>query len=79
MVRYIIAVCLTALLILLSIAGLIACAFGVLNDVDHVVALQTACYIGLIVPLYFLSRSNVGDLSTEDAGRANHEVHPNEV
>ncbi len=79
MVRYIIAVCLTALLILLSIAGLIVCAFGVLNDVDHVVALQTACYIGLIVPLYFLSRSNVGDLSTEDAGRANHEAHPNEV
>ncbi|EMM5101718.1 hypothetical protein ACK249_005105 [Pseudomonas aeruginosa] len=79
MLRYIIAVCLTALLILLSIAGLIVCAFGVLNDVDHVVALQTACYIGLIVPLYVLSRSNVGDLSTEDAGRANPEVHPNEV
>ena len=78
MVRYIIAVCLTALLILLSIAGLIVCAFGVLNDVDHVVALQTACYIGLIVPLYFLSRSNVGDLSTEDVGRTNPEVHPNE-
>ncbi|MBW6123040.1 hypothetical protein KZ843_09100 [Pseudomonas aeruginosa] len=79
MVRYIIAVCLTALLILLSIAGLIVCAFGVLNDVDHVVALQTACYIGLIVPLYFLSRSNVGDLSTEDVGRATPEVHPNEA
>lgn len=79
MVRYIIAVCLTALLILLSIAGLIVCAFGVLNDVDHVVALQTACYIGLIVPLYFLSRSNVGDLPTEDVGRANPEVHPNEA
>ncbi|HDU2624890.1 TPA: hypothetical protein ACP3ZG_000675 [Pseudomonas aeruginosa] len=79
MVRYIIAVCLTALLILLSIAGLIVCAFGVLNDVDHVVALQTACYIGLIVPLYFLSRSNVGDLSPEDVGRANPEVHPNEA
>lgn len=79
MVRYIIAVCLTALLILLSIAGLIVCAFGVLNDVDHVVALQTACYIGLIVPLYFLSRSNVGDLSTEDIGRANPEVSPNEA
>ncbi|MEA8592605.1 hypothetical protein PZT57_28555 [Pseudomonas aeruginosa] len=79
MVRYIIAVCLAVLLILLSIAGLIYCAFGVLNDVDHVVALQTACYIGLIVPLYFLSRSNVGDLSTEDAGHANPEVRPNEA
>jgi hypothetical protein len=77
MVRYIIAVCLTALLMLLSIAGLIVCAYGVLDDVDHVVALQSACYIGLIFPLYFLVRSNDGDLSTEDVGRANPEAHPN--
>jgi len=79
MARYIIAVCLTALLMLLSIAGLIVCAFGVLDDVDHVIALQTACYIGLIVPLYFLSQSNFSDMPTEGVGRANPEVHPNEA
>lgn len=79
MLRYIITVCVTAMLILLSIIGLIACAFGVLEDVDQVVMLQTACYIGLIIPLYFLSQVSGRRQQEQTDKRQTSRMNPDEA
>lgn len=64
MARYWIIVVLAATTFLLSVAGIIACAFGVLQDVDHVALLQTGCFIGLIAPLYLVSRAGAAPRDT---------------
>lgn len=56
MTRLNLLIALAVALIVLAIAGLIACTFGVIKDLDNLALAQTACFICLIVPLYALSQ-----------------------